>query len=139
MTLKGEDVAIRIHRDDASDLGFVMSCYVHNAIGNDELSQWASRAIDEEVDPPLYLYEMLDWREHRFKVKRIIGFTPSSRLHDNDWKYLTQISKRRGFEVSAEYENVLTARISAKRKVDINRRFLDMFGIDVDDLPVLTS
>lgn len=52
--------AMRITRDDPEDLGMVMYCLTFEAITVEEVSEWASRAIDEESDPPVFLYTMLD-------------------------------------------------------------------------------
>lgn len=91
---------MRISREDSTDLGIMMSCLMMGAITKDEVSIWASAAIDDEEYPPIFLYTMLDLDEiNSQSFRKEIGFVPGEMdFQDNDYDYLRQIAVRRGLE-----------------------------------------
>lgn len=128
---------MRVRRENPIDLGFALYCFHCYVIDSDELSSWAARAIDEEDDPPSYLYELLDYRGYLKDIDRLIGFTPENGLDEDDWQYLIQIGVRRGKPLHSDVAYAANYEIPVKRRDEIDRRVFEMFRINVNDLPPL--
>lgn len=130
---------MRITREDSTDLGMVMYCLTFGAINTDDVSSWASRAIDEEDDPPIFLYTMLDLRGLFGKELRSeIGFEAGAGLRgDREFDYIRQIAVRRGLRTLDYLGPAINTRISKNREKYINDLFMLNFGVDVDQLPKL--
>lgn len=132
---------MRIDRGDATDLGMLLSCLTVGAIDENDVSSWASRAIDEEIDPPMFLYFMLDLKQsHGKRLREEIGFEPGRPdLLDIDYHYLRQIGVRRGLERYSYLGPAAEVVLPPDRKKFIDDLFMHNFGIVVDDLPPLSS
>ena len=132
---------MRINREDSTDLGMVTSCLMMGAITKDEVSIWASSAIDEEEDAPTFLYTMLDLQGlYGRSLREEIGFDPSGMdFRDNDYDYLCQIAVRRGLEPYSYLGPAADVTLSPEREKSINDLFKHNFGIDVEKLPPLSS
>ena len=128
---------MRITREDSTDLGFVRYCWTFGAVDHDDISAWASRAIDEEVDPPTFLYDMLDVRNIRGdQLDREIGFIAG--FGDDSeaaFDYIHQIAVRRGLTPFNHRDKAKHSEVSQERKANIDALFLHNFGIDVATLP----
>lgn len=132
---------MRVKRGDATDLGMVLSCLTMDAINFDDVTSWASRAIDEEIDPPNFLYSMLDLNgRERGALRDEIGFEPARPdFFDSDYNYLRQIAVRRGLKPYSYLGPAADVALPTDRKKYIDDLFVHNFGIVVDDLPPLSS
>lgn len=119
----------------------VMYCLTFGAIDTDDVSSWASRAIDQESDPPTFLYTMLDLRGMFGKELRSeIGFEAGPGLRgDDEFDYIRQIAVRRGLRTLDYLGQAISTRISKDWEKYINDLFKLNFGVDVDRLPSLDS
>ncbi len=132
---------MRIDREDSRDLGAARSALSFGVIDRDELSQWAMRAIEEEDDPPTFLYTMLDMSEVRGdELDREIGFIAGMNLDgDDEFQYLREIGVRRGINDYAYLGWKPKVVLAPHRKKYIDDLLMHNFGIDVDALPPLSD
>lgn len=132
---------MRITRDDPEDLGMVMYCLTFGAITVDEVSSWASRAIDEEDDPPVFLYTMLDLKgQFGRELKEQIGFVAGPSLDGEDeLHYIRQIAVRRGLEPFSHLGVAANVKLAEDREHYINDLFMRNFLVNVEKLPPLSS
>ncbi|HDR1022573.1 TPA: hypothetical protein QB352_001861 [Pasteurella multocida] len=66
----------KIYRNDHSDLNFALGCLYCDAISLSEFKKWIELVIinsDVELIPN-YFYDLLDFQDHLFHMKRIFGF-----------------------------------------------------------------
>lgn len=66
---------LRLTEEDPEDIGFVYSALLCGAIDQSELSMWAIRVIDQHVDCPLYLLDLVD-PPLKKSFDEILGFVP---------------------------------------------------------------
>lgn len=132
---------MRVNRGDAIDLGMVLSCLTMDAINFDDAANWASRAIDEEIDPPIFIYSMLDLSElGGRRLRDEIGFEPARPdFFDPDYHYLRQIAVRRGLKPYSYLGPAADVVLPTDRKKYIDDLFFHNFGIIVDELPPLSN
>lgn len=119
----------------------VMYCLTFEAITVEEVSEWASRAIDEEIDPPLFLYAMLDLKGLvGARLNEQIGFTPYPNLNGKDeFNYIRQIAVRRGLKPFSYLGVAANVKLTKDREQYINDLFMRNFRVNVEQLPSLLT
>ena len=129
---------MRVRRDDSLDLDAVMSFLSASIVDESEVSTWASRAIDEEEDPPSFLYTMLDLKgAYGRALREEIGFEAGLDLSDEEYHYLCMIATRRGRQPLGCAQVSARGSLDAERKCLFDELLLKNFNVDVDLLPAL--
>lgn len=85
--------------EDSATIGFVVSCYLCNAIDTPELRAWATHVLQESDDYPLYILDLMEFDGARFHIYRTIGFNADAGLTDRQDAALYGIAYLRGKDV----------------------------------------
>lgn len=70
----------------SEDLGFVIDCLFSQAINLEEFRKWIEYVIEitSIEDIPLYIFDLVDFNDSKFKISNKIGFVPSSDLSEEE-------------------------------------------------------
>lgn len=85
---------MRITPEDSADLGFAVACLLSGAIDTAELRAWADRAIAAMDDPPLYLFDLVEFDRAACHIYDVLGFMPDEPPFP--WRAINGIAVARG-------------------------------------------
>lgn len=89
-------IARAIWKENSTEIGFVKACVFSNAIGVDELRDWAVSIAQSEDEYPLYIVDLFDFDAPLCDLSEVIGFAPVSGLSNNQEEALSAIALLRG-------------------------------------------
>ena len=90
---------MKITKEDSEDIGFVLAALTSQAITMSELREWALNVVQNEVDYPTYVLDLMEFDGPPFKLYELIGFYPDFELSDLENKALYGIAFKRGMDV----------------------------------------
>lgn len=111
-----------------------MACLLYGAITNEEFKEWIYLVIEHVDEMPGYLFDILDCKEtdgFKLSVYKMIGFTPSYELTDDESTSLTGIAVKRGLTDLKWEDDPINSLEEAKRVMSDNphveKRFRETF------------
>ncbi len=111
---------LRLTKNDSADIGFALTCLMSGAIHFREFKEWLYFVVEHVDAPPNYIFDMIDVDQRiDFKPMRIMGWTPSATLRDDEHDALKGIGFMRQI---CEHEDVIS-RQKAIEKLRANEAF----------------
>jgi hypothetical protein len=79
-------------KEDSDEIGLVVACFIYSAVDYDELRSWAQHVIVTRDSYPLYVVDLLEFKDSKQRIYAVIGFVPDSSLRSQDKATLMQIA-----------------------------------------------
>lgn len=125
----------KIGFNDSDDLAFVIWVLSCDAIDLDEFRQWVLKVVSEVEDPPLYFFDLIDFRGYQKDITAVLGFVPEWEPSAGELNaifglaYLRDIQPRE----APPREKCLA---SLRKHADIYQRYLRAFpGVILPEFP----
>jgi hypothetical protein len=83
-------------KEDSGRIALVTSSLFAGALDLNELHEWAVSILAQEQNPPLYIIDLMEFNEARFKIYNTIGFVPRWPYPARQKVALVGIAYRRG-------------------------------------------
>jgi hypothetical protein len=87
---------MRLSLDDSSDLAFVLWAFASDSISRAEFAMWVDHVIQNEPNPPSYIFDLMDFKGSQMEIPKIIGFVPEWEPTSEEYDALHGLAIERG-------------------------------------------